>query len=152
MAFSLAAPTLMPSHMQRGATVPRTRLDAQNTPAWIALDAARCWRRTRDCGAPIEPALFATLESHRIGVTGCGVLAPAFSSLMALYETCTGRLFRAARAGSAYFSDDEYRLLQMLAASERTPDTRLGALARPRLAAALRVALRSTQLMLRQAF
>ena len=62
---------------------------ASFTPATLILAAARCWRRTQDSGRPVQAALFRTLDAYR-----CGMLAPAFASLLALYESCLGRQIR----------------------------------------------------------
>lgn len=119
---------------------------ASATPAAdsIILDAARSWRSARDNGRPVQPALFQTLDAHE-----WGVLAPAFDSLMTLYETCSGHEFSVDRDGEETISDDEHRLLGLLEGTSSSEETMLmEEAANHDLAPAMRVALHSTRAMI----
>ena len=112
----------------------------------IVLDATRCWRDARDSRRPVQPALFQALAVHR-----CGLLTPAIDSLLQLFEKCTGRRFRTGARGQAGLSGDEQQLLDLLAGPERGETVVLDTAASPRLARAMRTALRSARIMLRLA-
>ena len=71
--------------------------------------AARCWRLARDTGRPAQQRLHAMLSRHE-----CGILAPAFDSLMTLYEVLLGRPLVVGRTSP---SDDEHLLADLLAGS-----------------------------------
>jgi hypothetical protein len=112
----------------------------------IILDATRCWRSARDSRTPVQPALYQALDVHR-----CAVLTPVLDSLLKLYETCIGRRFRAGAYGQAAMSGDEHDLLDLLAGADGGEAVLIGAGAKPGLAGAMRVALRSARIMLRLA-
>jgi len=112
------------------------------TPSLIAA-AARSWRSARDDGRPVQAALFATLDRYR-----CGVLAPVFASLMALYETCAGRRIRVGRFDGAPLSNDEHILVDLLDGPADGQRMTLHAAADPGLSTAMRIALRSTRIMI----
>jgi hypothetical protein len=111
----------------------------------VVIDATRCWRRARDSRRPVQPALYEALVVHR-----CTVLTPVLDSLLALYETCIGRRFRASAFGQADISGDEHDLLDLLTAADGGAAVP-GGNAHPGLARALAVALRSARIMLRLA-
>ncbi len=111
----------------------------------IILDATRCWRSARDSRTPVQPALYEALAAYR-----CAVLTPVLDSLLALYETCIGRRFRASAFGQADISGDEHDLLDLLTAADGGAAVP-GGNAHPGLARALAVALRSARIMLRLA-
>ena len=79
----------------------------------IIVEAARCWREACDSRKSTQPRLFATLSRR-----DCGMLAPVFDSLMALYEAALGRRLSVGRA--ALLSEDEMLLLGLLNGSKRT--------------------------------
>lgn len=83
-----------------------TRADVLPDSAELVTAAARCWRRARDGGEPVQQSLHAMLEPH-----DCGVLAPVFDSLMALCEAALGRRIA---VGGAGLSGDERLLLGLL--------------------------------------
>ncbi|WP_395696696.1 hypothetical protein [Methylocella sp.] len=67
--------------MQDLASAPRAdRLRA------VVTEAARSWRAARDGGLPAQPSLYCALER-----SDCGLLAPAFDSVMRLCERCLDR-------------------------------------------------------------
>ena len=117
-----------------------------STPSTLILAAARCWRRTQDSGRPVQAALFRTLDAYR-----CGMLAPAFASLLALYESCLGRQIRVGGPHPRLLSADEQQLLGLLnragGEAARISEFADGS----GLAGAMRVAVRSTRIQLRRA-
>lgn len=99
--------------------------------------AARCWRAARDAGAPAQRRLYRLLSRQ-----GRGMLAPAFDSLMTLYEAALGRKFASDHAASLR---DEHLLLGLLDGST----SRLASIeCAEGSAAALDCAIRSTQIMI----
>lgn len=112
----------------------------------MILDAARAWRDARDSRQPTQPALHRVLVTHR-----CGILAPVIDSVLTLYEACSGRRFHVGDPVHVGLSADEHRLLNLLCGSGRCDTAVLDASASPGLAPALRIALRSTRIMLRLA-
>lgn len=88
-----AAPTLSPDHPSAGLRD-------------LVTAAARCWRKARDLGAPVQQRLYAMLAP-----SNCDMLAPVLDSLMTLYEAALGRKIA---VGGATPSEDELRLLGML--------------------------------------
>ena len=123
---------------------------AFTTPQAIAassliLAATRGWRSARDSGRPTLAALYETLDRQRFGI-----LAPVFASLIALYESCSGRAIRVGGPHSAGPSTDEHRLLGLVDGSRDAGTMTLDA-AGPSLRRALRVAVQSTRIMLRLA-
>jgi hypothetical protein len=109
--------------------------------ACTVIDAARCWRIARDAGDPMQPALFVRLEAW-----GCGVLAPVLDGLLALFEAGFRRSFRSGRPLDAGLTSDEHLLLDLLEDEDSVSRT---GLFHPDLVAAMRVALRSSRIMLR---
>ncbi|WP_293781990.1 hypothetical protein [Sphingosinicella sp.] len=106
----------------------------------LVIDAARCWREARDGDCPPLPTLFSRLERRRVGV-----LAPSLNALFAVHEAWSGRRFRAAASESAGLTEDEQHLLDLLHGdASAVPD----AAKRPGLSDPLRIALRSTRIML----
>ena len=112
----------------------------------LIIAAARRRRTARDCGEAVQPALFATLDP-----AGCGVLAPVLDSLIGLFEATSGRAFRAARKSGRHLSRDERRLLAMLEDADEAGRSTLLIRADRRLGSAMQIAIRSTQIMVRQA-
>ncbi|CAM4324613.1 hypothetical protein NOLU111490_17515 [Novosphingobium lubricantis] len=112
------------------------------TPEAIIVDAARCWRETVDRHRPILPTLFARLEMR-----GAGFLAPAIAALLAIHEVWSGRRFTAGDTTVPILTDDERTLLDLLEATE-PPAFPLPA--QPGLTGPLRIALRSTRILLRR--
>lgn len=110
------------------------------TPEAIIVDAARCWRETVDRHRPILPTLFARLE-----VRDAGFLAPAIAALLSILEAWSGRRFRAGDESAAVLTNDEQVLLGLLETA--APPAAIHA-SRPGLTGPLRVALRSTRIML----
>jgi hypothetical protein len=109
----------------------------------LTLVATRAWRRARDAGRPVQPALFAALDALR-----CGILAPVFAGLLAAYESRSGRPIRVGGSDPASPSPDEHHLLELLEESgdgRKPNDTNSGP------GGALRIALRSTRIMMRLA-
>ena len=109
------------------------------------LDAARVWRQARDNRQPVQPALYRVLDTCH-----CGILAPVIDSVLALYEACSGRRFRVRDGSSARngLSIDEHRLLNLLQGANGCDAALLDVSRNPGLASAMRVALRSTRIML----
>ncbi len=105
----------------------------------LVLDALRSWRGARDSGIAVQPVLHATLDRHR-----CGVLTPVFDSLFTLHEKCLGR--RLDISGTNAGSPDARRLLVLLVATR--PHRVAGRAGRGRLAASLKVAVRSARIMI----
>ncbi|QIG78560.1 hypothetical protein [Stakelama tenebrarum] len=83
---------------------------ASNSGALVTA-AARCWRRARDGGAPVQQSLYAMLAPN-----DCGLLAPVFDSLMTLCEAALGRKIA---VGSIFLSQDELLLLGLLDGSRQ---------------------------------
>jgi hypothetical protein len=111
------------------------------TASSLTLAATRSWRSARDDGRPAQAALFQALDAYR-----CGILAPVFASLIAFYESFSGRPIRVGGPGPAGPSADEHHLLVLLEGPGEggtcdAPDTGL--------AGAMRIALRSTRIMIR---
>lgn len=103
----------------------------------IVAAAARCWRAARDAGAPAQRRLYMLLSRQ-----GRGMLAPAFDSLMTLYEAALGRRIATDRAAP---SRDERLLLGLIDGSM----SRLASIdCAEGPAAALDCAIRSTQIMI----
>lgn len=78
----------------------------------LVMAAARCWRVARDEGEPVLQTLHTMLAHH-----DCGMLAPAFDSLMSLCEAALGRPIAVGAAEAS--SEDERLLIGMLAGSHR---------------------------------
>ncbi len=114
---------------------------ATSAPEALVVDAVRCWREARDRHNPVLPILFARLEDRQ-----AGFLAPAINALLAMHEAWSGRPFHAGDPATLDLTGDERRLLASLEMS--TPSATAGA-ARPSLIAPLRIALRSTRIILR---
>ncbi|GEM_PF-1067792 len=99
--------------------------------------AAHCWRAARDAGAPAQRRLYMLLSRQ-----GHGMLAPAFDSLMTLYEAALGRRIATDCAAP---SRDERPLLSLIDGST----SRLASIdCAEGPAAALDCAIRSTQIMI----
>lgn len=107
----------------------------------MVVEAARYWRAARDTGHPVQPALYAPLEAR-----GCGALAPVLDGLLTLFEAGFRRRFQAGDPLDRGFTGDEHQLLDLLAEDEPTAAVEQ---VRPALATAMRIALRSTRIMLR---
>ncbi len=69
----------------------------------IVRDVARCWRRARDENHSVIPCLTEALRRYR-----SEMLAPAFASLLALYEAAFGR--RLSVGTGPDLAEDEMRL------------------------------------------
>jgi hypothetical protein len=103
----------------------------------LVTAAARCWRKARDEGAPVQQRLHAMLSPH-----DGGMLAPVFDSLMALCEAALGR---AIAVGDEALSTDESLLLGLLDGSIPR-SARIGG--GEGIARALDCAIRSTRTMM----
>lgn len=112
----------------------------------LILDAARSWRKARDSGNPVQPALYRALDAYR-----CGILAPVIDSVLSLYEACSGRRFRTGASDYVSISGDEHRLIHLLRGSADKDAAVLDASASPDLARVMRIVLRSARIMLRLA-
>lgn len=110
----------------------------------LIIAAVRRWRRARDRGEAVQPALFATLEP-----AGCGVLAPVLDGLIQMFESSSGRSFEVAPRSDGGLSVDERRLLAMLEADDSGVSP--AASVSRRLGTAMQVAVRSTRIMIRLA-
>lgn len=111
----------------------------------IIVAATRGWRSARDIGRPVLTALYETLGAHR-----AGILAPAFASLMALYESCAGRPIRVGGPHPASLSSDEHHLFRLLDGS-RDSRTMMADAADSGLVRPMRIAIRSTRILMRLA-
>lgn len=119
------------------------RLALASPAASAVIDSVRIWRVARDLGQPVQPSLYARLES-----LGSGILAPVLDGLLTLFEAGFRRRFDAGTSVDAALTEDERRLLELLARDTcPAPNKQV----RPDLAPALRTALRSTRIMLRAA-
>lgn len=76
-------------------------------PRELVTAAARCWRTARDTGGRAQQRLHALLAP-----LDCEMLAPAFDSLMTLYERALGR--RVVVGEARALSEDESLLLGLL--------------------------------------
>jgi len=114
---------------------------ATAAPAWLVVDAARCWREARDRGHAVLPILFARLEIRR-----AGFITPAIDALLATHESWSGRRFCAGHAATHELTDDEHEILGLLGGGL---PLRADRAARPSLTAVMQVALRSTRIILR---
>lgn len=85
-------------------------------PADLLVGAARCWRKARDQGRPVQPCLFGLLSPQ-----DCGMLAPVLDSVMTLWEASLGRHLTVGQRDR--LSEDE-RLLLELFDGTRTPAPR----------------------------
>lgn len=117
------------------------RLAPASPAAAAIIDSARIWRIARDLGQPVQPSLYARLET-----LGSGLLAPVLDALLTLFEAGFRRRFDAGAPMDADLTADEERLLALLG-QDSCPAP--GGQVRPELAPALRTALRSTRIMLR---
>jgi len=115
--------------------------NAALAPEALVVDAVRCWRETIDRRRPVLPILFARLETRQ-----AGFLAPPVNALLAMFEAWSGRRFRAGDPAMPSFTDDELHLLALL----ETATPPVVPAARPSLTAPLRIALRSTRIILRR--
>lgn len=106
----------------------------------LVINAVRCWRETVDRHQPVLPALFARLETRQ-----AGFLAPAIDALLTIIEAWSGRRFRASHPAATMFTEDELNLLRFL----ETTSPPMARAARPSLNDPLRIALRSTRIILR---
>lgn len=116
---------------------PLTPTDIACDAAGLLTQAARCWRRARDHGEPVQQALHRMLSPHK-----CGMLAPVFDSYLTLCEAALGRRIA---VGDVLLSPDEHLLLGLLDGSMRRRacvDCTQGA------ASALDCAICSTRIML----
>ncbi len=115
--------------------------DLSDSGTTLVPAALRCWRAARDTGAPVQQRLHKLLAPVR-----GAMLAPAFDSLLMLYELALGRRLIAGQ--SAALSADERMLLGLLDGAGvqggRVADT--GA-----AAAMLDSAVRSTRVLLARA-
>ncbi|MDB5703348.1 MAG: hypothetical protein JWN66_464 [Sphingomonas bacterium] len=105
------------------------------------IDAARSWRIARDSGLSIQPALYARLEAR-----GYGPLAPVLDGLLTLFEAGFRRHFRAGDPSDSAITGDERQLLALLEDEESAPQVDYF---RADLAGAMRIAVRSSRIMLR---
>ena len=116
------------------------RLAFASPAASTLIDGARCWRRTRDLGEPVQPTLAAAFPNS-VG----GFLAPVLDGLLTLFEAAFRRRFEAGDPCDDELTRDEEQLLALF----DHDGVAAPAGVRPALAGALRAALRSTRLMLR---
>lgn len=116
------------------------RLAFASPAASTLIDGARCWRRTRDLGEPVQPMLASAFPNH-IG----GFLAPVVDGLLTLFEAAFRRRFEAGDPCDDELTRDEEQLLALLDQDDARAPTGL----HPNLAVALRAASRSTGIMLR---
>jgi len=116
------------------------RLAFASPAASTLIDGARCWRRTRDLGEPVQPIL-ASAFSNPLG----GLLAPVIDGLLTLFEAAFRRRFEAGDPCDDELTRDEERLLELLDHDDQSASVGV----RPDLVGALRAALRSTRIMLR---
>lgn len=119
------------------------RLAFASPAASAVIDAARIWRIARDLGQPVQPSLYARLETF-----GSGILAPVLDGLLTLFEAGFRRRFDAGDPADPALTEDERQLLALL---DRDACPAPAGHVRPELAPALRTALRSTRIMLRAA-
>lgn len=91
---------------------PVSKTGATPLPAELVAAAARCWRRARDLGAPVQQRLHEVLARR-----GQDMLAPVFDSFIALCEAALGR--RIVVGEAAALSADEAMLVGMLDGSRR---------------------------------
>ncbi|WP_070933312.1 hypothetical protein [Edaphosphingomonas haloaromaticamans] len=113
---------------------------ATTAPETIIVDAVRCWRDAIDRKSPVLPTLFARLETN-----GAGFLAPAIAALLAVHEAWSGQRFQAGDRAASALTEDEMKLLGLL---ETTAPPPTAIPLRPGLTAPLRIALRSTRILL----
>ncbi|MEA3040399.1 MAG: hypothetical protein QOE79_2912 [Sphingomonadales bacterium] len=109
----------------------------------LTLAATRCWRHARDEGRPVHAALYKALDAHQVGT-----LAPVFASLIALYESCSGRPILVGEAGPAGISSDESHLLGLLDGPGEPGATMPVPAAAPGLGRALAIAVQSARIMI----
>lgn len=116
------------------------RLALASPAASTLIDGARCWRRTRDLGEPVQPTL-ASAFPNPVG----GFLAPVVDGLLTLFEAAFRRRFEAGDPWDDELTRDEEQLLALIDhdGAPAPPGVR------PDLAGALRAAFRSTRVMLR---
>jgi len=115
---------------------------ASIAPEAIIVDAVRCWRDAIDRQSPVLPTLFARLEANR-----AGFLAPAIAALLAVHEAWSGQRFQAGDRAASALTEDELRLLGLL---ENTTPPPTAIPLRPGLTGPLRIALRSTRILVRR--
>jgi hypothetical protein len=116
------------------------RLAFASPTASTLIDGARCWRRARDLGEPVQPVLASSFPNP-----GAGVLAPVIDGLLTLFEATFRRRFDAGAPCDGDLTGDEERLLFLLDHDDQP--TLPGV--RPDLVGALRAAFLSTRIMLR---
>lgn len=112
------------------------------TPGAVIVDAARCWRDAMDRQRPVLPTLFARLE-----IGGAGFLAPAIAALLQIHEAWSGRRFGAGEHAALTLTEDERDLLGLL---EAAAPPAASSPSRPSLTGTLRIALRSTRILVLQ--
>lgn len=108
-----------------------------SSDAGILIEAARCWRKARDAGQPVQPSL-----ARHLAERGHAMLAPVLDSLIRFYESALRRPMIAGEA--MILSADETHLLGML----RDPRTCTVPDCPDAAARGLRCALCSTRIML----
>lgn len=116
-----------------------TALADSLSPEAIIVDAVRCWRESIDRHRPVLPTLFARLEARN-----AGFLAPAIAALLEVHEAWSGKRFGAGDRVAAVLTKDERMLLGLLE-TETPPHHGV----RPGLVSPLRIALRSTRILVR---
>jgi hypothetical protein len=124
---------------------PRRRPGAEGRRSAIILAAARAWCSARETAGAIQPALYRTLKPY-----GCGVLAPVFASLFAVYECTSGNSIEAGAPESPGLTAGEADLLGLLDEDPRRWAPSAGA-GDDRLSGLMRIAIRSSRIMLRLA-
>jgi len=112
---------------------------AATSPVPLIIEAARSWRIARDARRHVQPAVHA-----RLAPRGIDMMAPALDGLLALFEACFRRRFRAGALLDPELTADERRLLSLLEGEEKA----IADAGAPALIPAIRIALRSTRMML----
>lgn len=112
---------------------------ATAAPEAIIVDAVRCWRDAIDRKSPVLPTMYARLET-----SGAGFLAPAIAALLAVHEAWSGQRFHAGDRAASGLTEDEVLLLGSL---EITAPPQAVIPFRPGLTTPLRIALRSTRIL-----
>lgn len=114
-------------------------LNPASPAAFTIIDAIRYWRLASDQGQPVLPSMFS-----RLGMAGCGLLAPTLDALLRLFEAAHQRRFEAGAHTDTDLTHDESWLIEGIDHDDATllVDERSG------LVMALLTSLRSTRLMI----
>lgn len=90
---------------------PILRQDVRTAEADLLVEALRCWQQSREDRQEAQPSLYRLLHPK-----GLAMLAPAFDSLLSMYESALGRPVSVGKPGRP--STDESMLIALIEGQE----------------------------------